>query len=205
LQFTGGRIARGTVIRNEQIKDVSLIHVDGYRHPHAFRVAAAEPRLPCVAITRGFPLARSYRVRKGHVWPNQVPQFAARGMRTVTGGAYQGESGGPITNERDEIIGVMSMTDGRTTDIAGWRSVVACTGAMERYLAGFSVPPRVYAQCADGSCQLAGGGNQPAAGAADPLAALDQNAGIPFGGDTNPTGGPGGGLGGGDTCFIWRP
>lgn len=90
--------------------DCAVLRLRTAGQHQAFVVAEAEPQLGQSIWLAGFTEAQALRAGN-----SRVIEWESEGVMLARGGAYHGESGGPVTNDRGQIVGVIHSTDGATT------------------------------------------------------------------------------------------
>lgn len=148
VHLQDGRRVRGTNVAYDRKADCSIFKLDTPCKA-SFTVAASRPALPIRSRMRGFPHSRAYRDRVGLLRTRYTTAWSAQGA------AIQGESGGPVTDENDQIVGVISATDNHSeTVVSPWPPIRRMVDEVE---SGYGKVV-TDTQCYGGQCYGGGGG-----------------------------------------------
>lgn len=116
VAFPGGKVCAGKLAALASGADLAVV---GIPRPdvQSIAIATAKPRLGDQLTFAGYDHATNrLRTQRGAVvgFGRESGQDGAY-MLLMTGGAIMGNSGGPVLNERGELVAVLSATTGRTS------------------------------------------------------------------------------------------
>jgi hypothetical protein len=159
VAFTGAAAVSGQVLKLDQAADLAAISIPA---PAITPVEIAEryPQRGEPVVSCGFGSDGRLLCNRGHVL-GYVVTLGSRGRETLelSGAARQGDSGGPVLNERGLMVGVLFGTNGRVVD-------ATYCGRVRAFLAGLSAR---FGGGAGGSSAQPPGEAQPQANAPAPL------------------------------------
>jgi S1-C subfamily serine protease len=105
--FAGNTFSVQTVIATDAAVDLALLSVS-VRSEVVLAVAGAPPREGESITLLSNPQGCQWRVTRGEA--RRVWQFASTGNRLqITAGVFPGSSGGPVLNERGQVVGIAVM------------------------------------------------------------------------------------------------
>ena len=107
-KFSDGRVVNvQQLIDKDEDHDLALIRLDGAAHPEA-NLCVAEPAIGSRAYVIGAPKGFDFSITDGLV--SQIQSIHGSDQYQVSCPISGGNSGGPIVNERGEVVGVAAWT-----------------------------------------------------------------------------------------------
>ncbi len=131
--FSDGSSHKGRVVSLDRTWDLALLCISQQRQ--GVRIAAAAPKVGDRVQSCGYGRDGRYWCNQGRVLGYISPQGASSfETLEISGRARQGDSGGPIFNQRGELVAVLWGTNGRM--VSG-----AYCGRIRRFLERIAPPP----------------------------------------------------------------
>lgn len=143
------------VIGCDRAADCAILKLAGGPRTHSFAIAQQEPAQGEQVYSAGFPNAKGVRVRATFAAAqeqkvrDQTGAWVSRRFYQIDGAAIEGESGGPLCNENQEVIGVIHSND--TEPILDQRGrQVGCKPPTCGYCADLGSIQAMLTQCCPG-------------------------------------------------------
>ena len=110
VPYKGYRVKQGATVREIEFKsmpdqDIAAAKVSGFKK--TARISLIQPMIGDKVYALGFPASEFLTISEGIV--NRYATFEGRVMIGHSADVYYGNSGGPLFDERGEVVGVNSM------------------------------------------------------------------------------------------------
>lgn len=113
LFYRGGKPSTGTIVWEDEDKDLALIKVKLPYAVPAMRVAKKNPEIGELVLSVGHPFGVRWTVGYGIVSrfpPDRIPKLKGSNFIQHTAMVHPGNSGGPLVNLQGELIGINART-----------------------------------------------------------------------------------------------